>query len=152
MRRERAELHKKRHDIYPPSDALFLAANGDIVTYRMLSYNFASVVERANAMGMDYKGQSFTAKMLRHLFATYFVYDALKKANRLGKPYIYDAALDDQLRRWMGHESVETTYRYYVHLVNRFVGGELLLDIANSHIEGLSAALHDALYGEEQAQ
>lgn len=151
LRRERAENYKKRYGIYPPNDALFLAANGDIVTYRMLSHNFGSVIDRAQAMRLEYKGQAFTAKMLRHMFATYFVYEALKKRGRLGQPYVYDAALDDQLRRWMGHESVETTYEYYVHLVNRFVGGELIADIANSNIDGLSEAISEVFNAKEWA-
>ena len=149
LRRERAELYKKRVGIYPPNDALFLAANGDIVTYRMLSHNFRSVIDRAKAMGLEYKGRAFTAKMLRHMFATYFVYEVLKQRGRLGQPYAYDAALDDQLRRWMGHESVETTYEYYVHLVNRFVGGELIAEIANSNIEGLSDAISGVFNAKE---
>ena len=80
--------------------------------------------------------------MLRHACATYFVYDALKKKNRLGDAPVYDASLDEELRKLLGHEDVKTTYMYYVHLVNRFFYDDLLQDTMRARVDdGITALL-----------
>lgn len=70
-----------------------------------------------------------TPYMLRHAFATYFVLHQLIAKNRLGQPYLYDAAVDQLLREFLGHADINTTYKYYVHLVNRFVQDDLIFDL-----------------------
>lgn len=146
-RRERAELYYKKHGISPKNDQLFLTEEGRVVNAYMLRYNFAKVVERARALPLEgsnivFTGRRYNPRMLRHSCATYFVYEHLKKFNQLGKPYRYDPAVDEKLRRILGHEDVETTYKYYVHLVNRFHHDDLLADLKKSHVnQGLNALL-----------
>ncbi|MBK4735537.1 tyrosine-type recombinase/integrase [Noviherbaspirillum pedocola] len=145
LRRKRSELHKKKYGRYPSNDILFLSAEGDPVTYRMIHYHFKSVPATARQMGLPYTNSVFSPKMLRHMFATYWVYRALKSTGKLGRPYTYDLTIDEELRKWMGHEDVGTTYEYYVHLVNRFAGGDLMAQLAQSNINGNTKALADAL-------
>jgi site-specific recombinase XerD len=146
-RRERAEIYYKKHGISPKNDQLFLTEEGRVVNAYMLRYNFAKVVERARALPLDgpnlvFTGRRYNPRMLRHSCATYFVYEHLKKFNQLGRPYRYDPAVDEKLRRILGHEDVETTYKYYVHLVNRFHHDDLLADLKKSHVnQGLNALL-----------
>lgn len=44
----------------------------------------------------------------------------------------------------MGHNDIETTYKYYVHLVNRFVQDDLIYDLqkqqANERLSGFFEA------------
>jgi site-specific recombinase XerD len=147
LRRERAELYYKKYGISPKNDQLFLSEEGRVVNAYMLRYNFAKVVERARALPLEgsnlvFTGRRYNPRMLRHSCATYFVYEHLKKFNQLGKPYRYDPAVDEKLRRILGHEDVETTYKYYVHLVNRFHHDDLLADLKKSHVnQGLNALL-----------
>jgi integrase len=145
LRRERAELHKKKYGIYPPNTALFLNDRGEIITYRMMSYQFSKVADKAKDGGLPYQGDKFDARMLRHMFATYYVYKALERKGRIGKSYEYDPSLDEELRKWMGHEDIETTYKYYVHLINSFIKMDILQDIAQSNIDDNSRALAVAL-------
>jgi integrase len=67
----------------------------------MLGYNFSKVVSAAknSESATDFKAIRFNARMLRHTCATYFVYEALKAQNRLGRSFVYDAALDEDLRK-----------------------------------------------------
>ena len=149
-RRARAELYYKKHGISPRNDQLFLSEEGRVVNAYMLRYNFAKVVRKARTTCAEsekhtFTGRGYTPRMLRHSCATYFVYEHLKKFNQLGKPYRYDPAVDEKLRRMLGHNDVETTYKYYVHLVNRFHHDDLLADLKKSHVsQGLNALL-DAL-------
>ncbi len=123
-RAERAALYCKKHGVMPPNTALFLTKKGDIVTRKMLSDNFTKV-----ALKDECPEKRLTPKMLRHSFATYFVFNMLKKNNLLGKAYVYNAVIDDALREWMGHTDIAITYKYYVHLINRYFHNDLLDDI-----------------------
>lgn len=152
LRRERAQIYYQRSGISPSNDQLFLTEDGDVVNDYMLRYNFAKVVRKGNASpstGSDvlFTGRKYTPRMLRHSCATYFVLGHLKLTNRLGKPYRYDPEVDEALRRLLGHADIETTYRYYVHLVNRFHHDDLLSDLKRSHVnEGLSTLLEEIGY------
>ena len=123
-RTERAMKYREKYGVMPPNTALFLSKNGVIVTRKMLSDNFKRVSEKN-----EYPEEGLTPRMLRHAFATYFVLDALKQYDLLGKPYIYNMVIDDSLREWMGHSNVDTTYKYYVHLINRYFHNDLLEDL-----------------------
>lgn len=127
IRAERAKIYraKNRHGL--SNDVLFISADGVPVSYNMLSKHFRDVNKAE-----DYKGNKFCAKALRHSFATYLVHKALKNARLIGKPYVYHATIDDELRRWLGHEDISTTYKFYVHLVNRFTscGDDLIYEMS----------------------
>jgi hypothetical protein len=152
LRRERAEIYFKKHGISPRNDQLFLSADGVVVNSYMLRYNFANVVRKAystplNEQGPPFTGRKYTPRMLRHSCATYFVFEHLKKSNQLGKPYRYDPSVDEKLRKMLGHNDVETTYKYYVHLVNRFHHDDLLADLKKSHVnQGLNTLLEMMSY------
>lgn len=147
IRRVRAEFYYKRHGISPRNDQLFLSEEGRVVNAYMLRYNFAKVVQKGRAGRLNnqeaiFTGKKYTPRMLRHSCATYFVYEHLKKLDQLGKPYRYDPAVDEKLRRMLGHNDIETTYRYYVHLVNQFHHDDLLADLKRSHVsQGLNVLL-----------
>lgn len=123
-RQRRAELYRQRHGVSPPNSALFLSEDGTPVTYKMLYSHFVKV-----AAHPDFPRDRMTPYMLRHAFATYFVLRQLQEVRRLGQPYLYDAAADEALRDSLGHKDIDTTYRYYVHLVNRFVQDDLIYDL-----------------------
>ncbi|MBK9623039.1 MAG: site-specific integrase [Rhodocyclaceae bacterium] len=142
LRRQRAELFRAMHGVSPPNSVLFLNQAGHEVTYQMIYRHFAKVPEVASQAKSAYKGKRYTPRMLRHACATYFVYDALKKKNRLGDAPVYDASLDEELRKLLGHEDVKTTYMYYVHLVNRFFYDDLLQDTMRARVDdGITALL-----------
>ncbi len=147
IRRERAALYEKFHGVSPPNSALFLTKDGFIVNYSILYYHFARVPELAKAAGplkdgRVYQGRKFSARMLRHTCATYFVHEALKRRNMLGRSFVYDAALDEALRKLLGHVDVKTTLEYYVHLANRFVHDDLIVDLRRSEVDaGLNELL-----------
>jgi site-specific recombinase XerD len=152
LRRERAKTYYKNRGISPSNDQLFLSEDGDVVNDYMLRYNFAKVVKKSMALrlqglNLSFTGRKYTPRMLRHSCATYFVLEHLKRSNRLGKPYQYDPTVDEALRRLLGHADIEITYKYYVHLVNRFHHDDLLADIKRSHVnEGLSTLLEEGGY------
>lgn len=124
LRVERATKYKEKHGIMPRNSVLFLSANGSIVTRKMLRDNFTKVTEKD-----DFPIRKLTPYMFRHSFATYFVYDRLKALNMLGKPYDYNAVIDAELKEWMGHSDIDTTYKYYVHLLNRYFKEDLLIEL-----------------------
>ncbi|AEY65754.1 site-specific integrase [Clostridium sp. BNL1100] len=121
---ERATLFREKHGVMPPNSALFISKNGIIVTRKMLRDNFLKVTEIDEC-----PEKKITPYMLRHSFATYFVFNALKQCDLLGKAYAYNAIIDQSLREWMGHTDIDTTYKYYVHLVNRYFYNDLLEDL-----------------------
>lgn len=147
LRRERADLYFKKYGISPSNATLFLAADGEVVNAHRLRYAFDKAVLTSrpsppSAPGYEFTGTKYTPKMLRHSCATYFVYEHLKRNKILGKPYQYDPMVDENLRRMLGHTDIGTTYKYYVHLVNRFHSEDLLQDLKNSHVnQALSALL-----------
>lgn len=149
LRRQRAALYRQRTGISPPNSVLFLNEAGYAVTYQMLYREFAKIpFLAAKALDVKFKGRRFTACMIRHSCATYFVYEALKQKGRLGQHFVYDAALDEELRKLMGHKDIKTTLEYYVHLVNRFVHDDLLVDLKRAQVDScLSALLEHHDYG-----
>lgn len=138
-RQRRAELYRKRMGISPPNSVLFLSAEGLPVTYKMLYEHFAAVAKHR-----DFPRDRMTPYMLRHACATYFVLGQLKARNLLGQPFVYDVAADAALREFMGHKDIGTTYRYYVHLVNRFVQDDLIYDLKEQQGKEILAAFLDA--------
>ena len=152
LRRVRATAHFKKYGISPKDDQLFLSEDGDVITYGMLFYNFAKVpslaVGTVDSKGNPvFKGKRFNARMLRHSCATYFVYEGLKLRKQLGNPAFYDASMDEELRKMLGHTDIRTTFTYYVHLVNRFMHDDLLQDLRMSHVDSaLSVMLDKAGY------
>lgn len=147
LRRQRALLYRKREGVSPPNTALFLTERGYIVDYSTLYRAFDKVAETAKAYRLagrevGYTKAKFGARMLRHTCATYFVIDAMRRRNRLGKAYIYDVTIDNDLRDLLGHEDVETTYKYYVHLINKMFADDLLVELHRKRVdEGLSTML-----------
>ncbi|MFV8781889.1 hypothetical protein ACNKU7_05650 [Microbulbifer sp. SA54] len=152
IRRKRAHLYELKHGIPPRNNRLFLSNRGDIVSYGMLHNNFNKVVEKIHSshLSEEFGATRFNARMLRHTCATYFVYEALEKQNRLGRHFVYDAALDEDLRKLLGHNDIKTTLEYYVHLVNRYVHDNLLSDLHRSRVDsGLNVILDNHKYFEE---
>lgn len=155
LRRERAEIHYEKNGVSPRNNQLFLSSDGVVVTPYMLRYNFAKVVpvdrmedgaeQKDSRHAVVFHGRKYTPRMLRHSCATYFVYERLKKEGRVGKEYVYDPVIDEDLRKMLGHEDVGTTYKYYVHLVNRFHHDDLLADLKKSHVNQGFNALLDAI-------
>lgn len=121
LRVERAEKYKQRYGVYPSVNALFLSVDGRIVTRKMLRDNFNKAAAKDSC-----PVKKLYPYQLRHAFATYFVFDRLKALNLLGKKHEYNAVIDDELRRWMGHTDVKTTYKYYVDASNRYLREDLL--------------------------
>lgn len=126
LRTDRAEKYRQKHGVMPPNNVLFLSENGTIVTRKMLRDNLLKVAKKDES-----PEKKLNPYMFRHAFATYFVLDALMHYNLLGKSYVYNAVIDHELREWMGHTDVDTTYKYYVHLVNRYFHNDLLHDLSN---------------------
>lgn len=119
---KRAEKFQERNNgKMPPNNVLFLSKNGTIVTPKMIRDNFDKVAQDSRC-----PEEKITPYMFRHAFATYFILDRLKHSDMLGKAYVYNAAIDAELREWMGHKNIGTTYKYYVHLVNRYFHNGLL--------------------------
>ncbi len=138
-RQKRALIYREKHGVNPPNSVLFISKDGVIVTRKMLADNLKKAHKKAGI-----HERKLTAGMLRHSFATYFVLEALKKKNMLGKPYVYDAVIDDELRRWMGHSNIGTTYQYYVHLVNAAVTDDLVYDLRKSDFKELLSEIRSA--------
>lgn len=138
-RQRRAELYKKRMGVNPPNSILFLSTEGLPVTYKMLYDHFKAVAKHP-----DFLQNRMTPYMLRHAFATYFVLEQLKAKKLLGQPYLYDAAADEALREFMGHNDIGTTYQYYVHLVNRFVQDDLIYDLQKQMGKAILSTFLDA--------
>ncbi|MBT0651549.1 tyrosine-type recombinase/integrase [Geomobilimonas luticola] len=107
----RARLFYKKHGKNPSNQYLFLSQKGYIVTYDMIQSHFSKVGKCEH-----YSGHRFTARMLRHHFATYFIYDRLQKSGMLGNN-AYQPHIDEELRQMMGHADVGTTYKFYVDLI-----------------------------------
>jgi integrase len=144
LRRERAKIYAAKHGISPSNSVLFLTAEGVPANYPLIRYNFGRITKKADLVSpKKFMARKFTARMLRHTCATYFVYEGLKQRKLLGKPYIYDAAMDEELRKLLGHVDVTTTYKYYVHMVNRFVHDDLLTDLHRSQCDASLNVLLD---------
>jgi site-specific recombinase XerD len=138
-RQRRAEVYRQLHGVSPPNSVLFIAEDGTPVTYKMLYDHFKKVASHP-----DFPLSRMTPYMLRHAFATYFVLEQIKAKNRFGQPYLYDAAADEALRGFMGHNDIDTTYRHYVHLVNRFVQDDLIYDLQKQQTQELLAGFFEA--------
>jgi len=123
-RQERAALYAEKHGVNPPNSILFLADDGHPVSHRMILDHFSHIAARK-----EFPRDRLTPYMLRHSFATYFMLTALKKKGILGATNVYDAAIDDELRTWMGHDDIKTTYMYYVHLIHKFLHDDLIYDV-----------------------
>lgn len=150
LRRERAQLFRRRNGVSPRNSILFLTRDGYEVDYSILHYHFSKVIQvskdnEASGRGPVYKKRAFNPRMLRHTCATYFVYEALKQNNMLGRSFVYDAAVDEDLRQLLGHNDVRTSYEYYVHLANRFFKEDLLADLHRSRVDAGLSALLDAV-------
>jgi site-specific recombinase XerD len=138
-RQRRAELYKKLVGVSPSNNVLFLSAEGRPVTYKMLYDHFGAVAQHP-----EFPRKRMTPYMLRHAFATYFVLEQLKAKKLLGQPYLYDAAADEALREFMGHNDIGTTYQYYVHLVSRFVQDDLIYDLLKQQGKAILSAFFEA--------
>ncbi|MGO9379982.1 MAG: tyrosine-type recombinase/integrase [Dissulfurispiraceae bacterium] len=125
MRAIRAERYADNKNlgngISPSNSVLFLSEEGVPVTYTMLHDHFSKIATHPN-----YVKKPFTARMLRHSFATYFVYNHMKVNKELGKDYIYNAVTDNNLRKIMGHTDTGITYKFYVHLVNSYLRDDVV--------------------------
>jgi len=129
---ERVKRLDKQGKEIPSISHLFIDIEGKPVTYSMLRDAFADILKHpARPEGL----LRCRAKMLRHAFATYFVYNALKRKGALGKPYIYDIQIDEQLRYYMGHSRVETTYKFYVHLAGFLSAEDVMGPMVESALE-----------------
>lgn len=142
-RTRRAELFrddKKLGNGQSPSNKhLFLSKEGRPVTYGMLIEHFNQIADHP-----DYVKKPFTPKMLRHSWATYFVYEALKKDNDLHRDYVYNAAHDYHLRMFMGHTDVTITYKFYVHLAHIYARKDVmgkLIEEADNELKTVIFAL-----------
>lgn len=116
-----ARYQERNKGKMPPNNVLFLSENGTVVTPKMLRDNFNKVAKDSRC-----PEKRITPYMFRHAFATYFILDRLKQFEMLGKEYVYNAVIDAELREWMGHTDIGTTYKYYVHLINRYFHNGLL--------------------------
>lgn len=161
-RARRAELFRDDENLgngqSPSNKCLFLSKEGRPVTYGMLIHHFNQIADHP-----DYVKKPFTPKMLRHSWATYFVYEALKKDNDLHNDYVYNAAHDQHLRMFMGHTDVTTTYKSYVHLVHIYarkdVMGKLIEEadkelntviVGLAHNTSLTSSASETCYGKGQ--
>ncbi len=139
LRHERALLYKKEHGVIPPNNILFLSKKGVPVTYKMIHTHFAQV-----ATHPDYPRGRFTPYMLRHAFATYFMITALKEKGVLGRMDVFDVAVFDELRMWMGHNNIKTTYQYYLHLASLLANNDdLPYDLRAESTKELRAIVAD---------
>jgi len=142
QRNRRARRYKEKHGDYPSNSILFLSEDGDLVTYRMLYDHFGRVADHPDFPSDRFP--DFYPYMLRHAWATSLVYAYQKKQNWVGQPY-HNAALEIVLKEYLGHEDIETTYAYYVHIVALMTtGGDLVHDLlrgANEDLRSLVAHL-----------
>jgi site-specific recombinase XerD len=145
-RNRRAEIYREKHKVGPGNNCLFISVQGCPVTYDMLIYHFNKVAKHP-----EYVKRPFTPKMLRHSWATYYVYLELKKDGKLNSGYEYNYVHDEYLRKYMGHSDITTTYKYYVHLVQicfrKDVMGKILEEAnreLNSIVEDLAPKQKDA--------
>lgn len=150
IRRIRSRKYRARVGVSPPNSALFLTKDGYIVDYRILYYHFSKIGRKVKecqifSEKIVYSQEVYGARMLRHTCATYFVIDSLRLKNMLGKPYFYDAGIDEDLRQLLGHSDVETTYKYYVHLINRMHGEDLLQELHQTRVDGGLSLMLDRL-------
>ncbi len=147
IRQARVRKYRSRMGVSPPNSALFLTEDGYIVTYPILYYHFSKIGQKLKEITVRgnllvYSQDLFGARMLRHTCATYFVIDALRLKMMLGKPYVYDAGIDEDLRELLGHSDVGTTYKYYVHMINRMHGEDLLKELHQTRVDsGISVML-----------
>jgi site-specific recombinase XerD len=109
----RGNRYLEQHGSAPSIKHLFLKEDGTPVTYRNLWDAFEALRNHPRKPAGLMRCNPY---MLRHSFATYFVYNALKAKDLLGKGYIYNIQIDEALRRYMGHQRSATSYKYYVHL------------------------------------
>jgi len=139
LRNKRAQLYGEIHGLSPSDDCLFFCQRGRPVTYTMLWDHFKKIKTHPG-----YVDKPFTPKMLRHSWATYFVYEALKEKNRLNSDYVYDSVNADYMRKFMGHTDVETTYKHYVHVVQVYTRKDVmqrLIEEADSELNSIVVAL-----------
>lgn len=122
-RNRRVQLYSKNfgNGQCPSDDCLFITKEGRPVNYDMLYTHFRKISEHP-----DYVKKPFTPKMLRHSWATYYVYEALKAAGSLDSDYTYNAVHDAYLREYMGHTDIATTYKHYVHVVQVYARKDVM--------------------------
>jgi site-specific recombinase XerD len=138
LRNKRAELYREKYGKSVGNNCLFLSESGRPVSYGMLWKSFNKVSELP-----EFSGKRFCPKMLRHAWASYYVYLALKKEGLLHSEYVYNLIHDDHLRKFIGHTDVITTYRNYVHVVHDFVQEGVMEKVIEEENKKLEAVMYN---------
>jgi site-specific recombinase XerD len=138
LRNKRAELYSEKYGKSVGNNCLFLSEDGWPVSYYMLWTHFNRVSKHP-----EFSGKRFCAKMLRHAWATYYVYLVLKDMGLLHSVYVHNVEHDDHLRKFIGHTDVITTYRNYVHVVHDLVKEGVMEKIIEEENKKLEAEVFD---------
>lgn len=107
------EYTDKLRQTVPNADYLFAGKHGQRLSRSLATAWLQKCWQEANPTVPPENLQSITFYTFRHLYATTFIYNAIRQFG--GDTAKWTSALS-YLRRYMGHKSIDSTL-YYVHLI-----------------------------------
>lgn len=111
----RKKLYREKYGITCPPSILFLNKSGKPITPTMISRRTNDAKLKAIQSYPDFR-QSITFYEARHWWPTMFAIEFFKEKLFDESSEVLYAAFAEALRNQMGHEDIETTYKYYIDM------------------------------------
>jgi hypothetical protein len=102
---ERLKLYKKKHRSINHNNVFFLKKNGEPITPK-------NIADQTYLVKKTLKAFPWTFHSARAWYATKFIIRHQSKEEILG--VYYNSAVEDQLKKQMGHKDYKTTYTHYM--------------------------------------
>ncbi|TCB54792.1 tyrosine-type recombinase/integrase [Acinetobacter terrae] len=112
---ERKKLYRKKQDVECPPSILFLNKSGNPITPVMISRRSNDAKLKAMQSYPDFR-EKITFYEARHWWPTMFAIEFFKEKLLNESSEVLYAAFGEALRNQMGHEDLETTYKYYIDM------------------------------------
>lgn len=112
---ERRKLYREKYGIECPPSILFLNKVGKPITPTMISKRSNDAKLRAMKFYPDFR-EKITFYEARHWWPTMFALEFFKEKLLDSSSEVLYAAFAEALKNQMGHEDLETTYKYYIDM------------------------------------
>lgn len=112
---ERRKLYREKYGIECPPSILFLNKVGKPITPTMISKRSNDAKLRAMKFYPDFR-EKITFYEARHWWPTMFALEFFKEKLLDSTSEVLYAAFAEALKNQMGHEDLETTYKYYIDM------------------------------------
>lgn len=112
---ERRKLYREKYGVACPPSVLFLNKSGKPITPMMISRRSNDAKLKAMQFYPDFR-EKITFYEARHWWPTMFAIEFFKEKLLNESSEVLYAAFGEALKNQMGHEDLETTYKYYIDM------------------------------------